>query len=156
MKIWKLQPGISSSPDSAKCHQLQHQGRELGQSHEGRQVEAKQARKNPESWNNCINMYRSNCLLLLPLMSVENFTVTFRRNGIRDEQTRTGCRMLGNVIWIQFVSDMPCKDVWVIRLEDEILRSPWQEKWNRESHGVRKCSDYPFILPIPLYVWHSD
>jgi len=43
-------------------------------------------------------MYRSNCLLLLPLMSVENFTVTFRRNGIRDEQTRTGCRMLGNVI----------------------------------------------------------
>lgn len=46
-------------------------------------MKASQARKDPKSWNNCIINYKSDCLFPLPLMSVGNFTVTFRENRIR-------------------------------------------------------------------------
>lgn len=60
------------------------------------------------------------------------------------------------VIWIVFVFlRCPCKDGGEIRLKEKILRSPWQEKQNGESHGVSKCSYYPFIPLIPLGLWHS-
>lgn len=135
--------------------------RQFGQGCKRRWVES-QARKDPESWNNWINVCKSSCsfshwrqwgILLWPLGETGSGSLLRRADQNRGQNT---CTCDCAVIWILFVFlRCPCKAVGEIRLKKKILRSPWQEKWNGESHGVSKCGYYPFIPLTPLGLWHS-